>query len=107
MTSKSNDADNKITGLESILLTETDENGILRLTLNDAKRRNALSDEMMAALSQSLDEAAVNKSVRVIVLAANGPAFCAGHDFKQIKAGRLAEDKGLAYFTKVNYITYI
>ena len=84
-----------------ILLQEIAEGGVLRLTLNDAKRRNALSDEMMLALSQALDNATTNKSVRVIVLAANGPAFCAGHDLKQVKAGRIAEDKGLAYFTKI------
>lgn len=84
-----------------ILLSETFGNGVLRLTLNDAKRRNALSDEMMIELSQSLDSAASDKAVRVIVLAANGPAFCAGHDLKQIKAGRQSDDKGLAYFTKV------
>ena len=97
MTSTQNVADTS----DSILLKEVDDNGILRLTLNDAKRRNALSDEMMLDLSEALDQAAEDKDIRVVVLAANGPAFCAGHDLKQIKAGRLSEDKGLAYFTKV------
>lgn len=94
-------AQSEITESDAILLKQLTENGVLKLTLNDAKRRNALSDEMMFDLSQSLDQAAADASVRVIILAANGPAFCAGHDLKQIKAGRLADDKGLAYFTKV------
>ena len=84
-----------------ILLQEMTDAGVLRLTLNDAKRRNALSEEMMAELSSVLDSAASDANVRVVILAANGPAFCAGHDLKQIKAGRDTDDKGLAYFTMV------
>ena len=84
-----------------ILLQEITNTGVLRLTLNDAKRRNALSTEMMSELSATLDNAAQDKAVRVIVLAANGPAFCAGHDLKQIKAGRENDDNGKSYFTEV------
>lgn len=101
MTSQTTQASAAPNEHNAILLQEVVENGILRLTLNDAKRRNALSDEMMAELSQALECAASDASIRVIVLAANGPAFCAGHDLKQIKAGRQNDDKGLAYFTKV------
>ena len=68
-----------------ILLSETSE-GILRLTLNDQKRRNALSETMLAQLSDTFAQAALDPAVRVIVLAANGPAFCAGHDLKEITA---------------------
>lgn len=101
MTSQTTEVSTVISEPDAILLQEIFDNGILRLTLNDAKRRNALSDEMMSELSQTLDKAASDKTVRVIVLAANGPAFCAGHDLKQINAGRQADDKGLAYFTTV------
>lgn len=101
MSTQTANLSNAVTESNEILLRESFDNGILRLTLNDSKRRNALSDEMMGELGQSLDNAASDQSVRVIVLAANGPAFCAGHDLKQIKAGRQADDKGLAYFTKV------
>lgn len=80
-----------------ILLSEISE-GVLRLTLNDQQRRNALSEAMLARLSEAFSSAAVDKSVRVIVLAANGPAFCAGHDLKEITAARVADDKGQAYF---------
>ena len=68
--------------LESILLEELYDNGVYRLTLNDSNRRNALSEEMMASLSESINKASTNNAVRVIVIAANGPAFCAGHDLK-------------------------
>ena len=80
-----------------ILLSETSE-GILRLTLNDQKRRNALSETMLAQLSDTFAQAALDPAVRVIVLAANGPAFCAGHDLKEITAARSGKDNGKAYF---------
>lgn len=84
-----------------ILLRELDGEGILRLTLNDPRRRNALSEAMLGALGAALAEAGTNPAVRVVVLAANGPAFCAGHDLKEMTAGRAAPDRGRAYFTKV------
>jgi len=84
-----------------ILLSALDEKGVLRLTLNDAHRRNALSEEMLQLLGQALAEAGQNPAVRVVVLDANGPAFCAGHDLKQLTAGRAAADGGRAYFAKI------
>ncbi|MHC5112601.1 MAG: enoyl-CoA hydratase [Planctomycetota bacterium] len=84
-----------------ILLTEIEANGILRLTLNDAGRRNALSEAMLTRLHDVLAEVSTEKGTRVVVLAANGPAFCAGHDLKELTAGRTAPDRGRAYFTKI------
>ncbi len=84
-----------------ILLRELSDDGILRLTLNDVARRNALSEAMLSELGTAIAEAGENPAVRVIVLAANGPAFCAGHDLKEMTAGRDAPDRGRAYFTKV------
>lgn len=81
-----------------ILLEEREDPGIVRLTLNDVARRNALSDAMMARLRETLDRVARDETVRVIVLAANGPAFCAGHDLKEMTAARQAPDRGRAYF---------
>ena len=86
---------------DSILLEEFIANGVYRLTLNDAKKRNALSEEMMAKLKSSLTDARDNKSIRVIIIAGNGPAFCSGHDLKQMTAGRDNDDQGLTYFKKV------
>ena len=84
--------------VESDILLSEMTGGILRLTLNDQKRRNALSETMLAQLSDAFAKAALDPSVRVIVLAANGPAFCAGHDLKEITAARSGEDNGKAYF---------
>ena len=86
---------------DSILLEEFIANGVYRLTLNDAKKRNTLSEEMMAKLKTSLTDATDNKSIRVIIIAGNGPAFCSGHDLKQMTAGRDNDDQGLTYFKKV------
>ena len=87
----------------AILLKDTPADGVLRLTLNDSKRRNALSEEMMLSISSSLKKASRNKDVKVIVISANGPAFCSGHDLKQMLAGRQNDDDddGESYFTKV------
>lgn len=84
-----------------ILLSELQEGGVLRLTMNDVGRRNALSEAMLARLGTAFTDASANAAVRVVILAANGPAFCAGHDLKEMTAGRAAPDKGQAYFTRV------
>tara|TARA_B100000959_G_scaffold161633_1_gene169222 strand:- start:11975 stop:12802 length:828 start_codon:yes stop_codon:yes gene_type:complete len=97
----SSNNNNEINTGESILLEELMGNGIFRLTLNDAKRRNALSEEMMAKLKSSLTDASDNKDIRVVIIAGNGPAFCSGHDLKQMTAGRDSDDNGLAYFKKI------
>ncbi len=84
-----------------ILLSDLDADGILRLTLNDIRRRNALSEAMLIRLGAVIAEVASNPAVRVVVLAANGPAFCAGHDLKELTAGRAAPDGGRAYFARI------
>lgn len=83
-----------------ILLSDIDE-GILRLTLNDVGRRNALSEAMLTKLGDAIVSASSNENIRLIVLAANGPAFCAGHDLKEMTAGRAAADNGEDYFSKI------
>jgi enoyl-CoA hydratase/carnithine racemase len=75
--------------------------GILRLTLNDPLTRNSLSDAMLAALAVALDEARQSDQVRVVVIAAEGPAFCSGHNLKEITAHRQDEDQGKAYFSRL------
>lgn len=77
------------------------ERGVLRLTLNDPATRNSLSEAMMAALQKALDAAADDRSVQVIVLAAQGPAFSSGHNLKEITAHRGDNDKGAAYFARL------
>ncbi|MDP5365323.1 MAG: enoyl-CoA hydratase [Paracoccaceae bacterium] len=84
-----------------ILLRELDDAGILRLTLNDSARRNALSEAMLGELGAAFIAAGQDPQVRVVVLAATGPAFCAGHDLKEMTAGRAGPEGGKAYFAKV------
>ncbi len=88
-----------------IILSHLDETGILRLTLNDATTRNSLSEAMLAALNDVLARAADDPDVRVIILAAVGGVFCAGHNLKEMTAARTdpanAGDRGRAYFTRI------
>ena len=70
---------------EQILLRH-DENGVATLTLNRPKAFNALSEEMLAAVQAELETIGQDESIRVVVIAANGRAFCAGHDLKQMRA---------------------
>ena len=89
----------------SLIERDLDADGVLRLTLNDPATRNSLSEGMLAALASALAEAAQEAAVRVIVLAANGPVFCAGHNLKEMTAARTdpahANDRGQAYFAKI------
>ncbi|MEQ8398636.1 enoyl-CoA hydratase [Thalassobaculum sp.] len=70
---------------EPILLRD-DRDGIATLTLNRPAQRNALSRDLMAALQTELEAIRTDRSVKVVILAANGPAFCAGHDLKEVRA---------------------
>ncbi len=84
----------------AILLSER-RGGVLLLTLNRPTARNALSEAMIAALIATIDTAGQDESVRAIVIAANGPAFCAGHDMKELTARRSDADGGAVYFRSV------
>src|SRR3546814_2899501 len=64
------------------ILLRDDRDGIATLTLNRPAQRNALSRDLMAALQAELEAIGGDRSVKVVVLAANGPAFCAGHDLR-------------------------
>lgn len=84
-----------------ILLSERSDPGILRLSMNDARRRNALSEAMLDRLASAFSAAAEDASVRVVILAANGPAFSAGHDLKELTAARAHADRGRDYFARI------
>jgi enoyl-CoA hydratase/carnithine racemase len=70
---------------EPVLLRQ-DEDAIARLTLNRPAQRNALSVELMTALQQAIDAIARDPKVKVVVIAANGPGFCGGHDLREMRA---------------------
>ena len=84
----------------TILLRE-DRDGITLLTLNNSSARNALSEELIAALGSALDAIGPDPAIRAVIVAANGPAFSAGHDLKQLTARRSDPDGGKAYFRQV------
>lgn len=71
---------------------------VLRVAMNRPEARNALNRELMAALQSAFGKAADDDTVRVVILAAEGSAFSAGHDLKEMTAHRSAIDKGKAAF---------
>ncbi|KUJ81804.1 enoyl-CoA hydratase [Ruegeria profundi] len=80
------------------ILERNDTGAVATLKLNAPDRLNALSDEMLAALQAEFDALSGDSSVRAVIIKGEGKAFCAGHDLKQMTAGRQAEDGGKAYF---------
>jgi enoyl-CoA hydratase/carnithine racemase len=71
---------------EAPVLLRADRDGIATLTLNRPQQMNLLTSPMLAALQAEFDAIAGDASVRVVVLAATGKGFCAGHDLKEIRA---------------------
>jgi enoyl-CoA hydratase/carnithine racemase len=85
---------------EPIVLRE-DAERIAVLVLNRPEARNALSEAMLAALSDMLATIAGDETVRAVIIAANGPAFCSGHDLRELTARRSDPDGGQAFFQHV------
>jgi len=73
------------------VVLEEHDRGVLRLTLNRPQARNALSAALMAALLDALGRAAKEPQARVVVIAGAGPAFCAGHDLRELRADQQRE----------------
>ncbi|HIJ38078.1 MAG TPA: enoyl-CoA hydratase [Rhodospirillaceae bacterium] len=72
--------------LESTVLLASDQAGVRTLTLNRPQARNALSLNLMQTLTEALVMAGADPGVKVVVLAAAGPVFCAGHDLKEMRS---------------------
>ncbi|PHS20875.1 MAG: enoyl-CoA hydratase [Robiginitomaculum sp.] len=85
----------------STCLLVENRNHVLTLTLNQPEKRNALSLEMLEALQLQLLQSAKGEDIRVVVIAANGPVFCAGHDLKELTAHREDADKGKAFYQQI------
>jgi enoyl-CoA hydratase/carnithine racemase len=81
---------------EPLVLRMRDARGVETLTLNRPQAFNALSEAMLGALQEALDGVAADNAARVVVLAAAGKAFCAGHDLKEMRA-----DPSLAYYQRL------
>lgn len=73
---------------------------VARLTMNRPQARNSLSLAMLDRLHSAIYALGNDNSIHVIILTGNGPAFCAGHDLKEITAARATEDGGRAFFEK-------
>lgn len=81
---------------EPVLLSSRDARGVHTLTLNAPRSFNVLSEAMLAALQSAVAAVAADPQARLVVIAANGRAFCAGHDLKQMRA-----TPELAYYQKL------
>jgi enoyl-CoA hydratase/carnithine racemase len=71
---------------EPLVKRSRDSRGVVTLTLNRPQSYNALSEALLGTLQRELDAIAADESVRVVVLAAEGKAFCAGHDLREMRA---------------------
>ena len=85
----------------SPILLRENIGSIAVLTLNRPTARNSLSEGLIAELHAALNDIHDDKSVRGVVIAANGPAFSAGHDMKELTARRSDADRGRAYFAEI------
>jgi enoyl-CoA hydratase/carnithine racemase len=74
------------------VLLRSDDHGIATLTLNRPAKYNALSEELLASMQYELDQIAKDETLRVVIIAAQGKAFCAGHDLKEMRA---SEDRAV------------
>lgn len=81
------------------VLLRHDEGPVAHLTLNRPEALNALSDELLAALTSEFLALKEDRSIRVVTLSGAGKAFCAGHDLREMQAGRKAADGGADYFS--------
>ena len=81
---------------ESLIVRSQDVRGVVTLTLNRPQAFNALSEAMLVELQQALEAIASDESVRVVVIAADGKAFCAGHDLKEMRA-----DPSMKYYERL------
>lgn len=80
------------------LVLRSDDDGVCVLTLNAPKTINALSEDMLTALSNVLDTIAGDRSVKAVIIRSAGNHFCAGHNLKEMTARRKDSDGGYQYF---------
>jgi enoyl-CoA hydratase/carnithine racemase len=85
----------------SLILLREDIGGVAVLTLNQPHSLNSLSEMMLETLGDAFTAIAHDDEVRAVILAANGPAFCAGHDLKELNRHRADEDGGRHYFKHI------
>ncbi len=84
--------------MNDLILRENADNGVCTLTLNSEANRNALSKQMLAILLENIESVSNDPAVRVVIIKAKGPAFCAGHDLREINTHRKDPDHGILFF---------
>ncbi len=91
---------NNLLDMSSVLETRNNDiaDGVLTLTLNRPEQRNSLTRELMSEITAAITTAGADSDVRVIVISANGPAFCAGHDLKELTEHRSDSDCGKQFY---------
>src|ERR1700680_2089225 len=85
----------------SLILLREDIEDVAILTLNRPQARNSLSEATLEALADALTAIAHDRAVRAVIIGANGPAFSAGHDLKEMNQRRSDDDRGRAYFRHI------
>jgi enoyl-CoA hydratase/carnithine racemase len=85
----------------ALALLQERTSGVAVLTLNRPEQRNSLNEAMLAGLSECLAAIAQDHAVRAVVIAANGSAFCAGHDLRELTTHRSDADGGRDYFREI------
>ncbi|MCG8560882.1 MAG: enoyl-CoA hydratase [Hyphomicrobiales bacterium] len=88
------------TGTVEVLQRE-DRGPVAVLTLNRPDARNSLSEELLDALARAFEDIGRSKTLRVVVLAASGSIYCAGHDLKELTSHRSDTDRGRAYYARI------
>lgn len=86
------------TAIDGPPLIEEQDGPIAVFTFNRPRSRNSLSETMLSSLQAAIDRASGDGGVRAVIIAAHGPAFCAGHDMKEMTGRRSDADAGRAYF---------
>lgn len=77
------------------------EDHVALVRLNRPEARNALSEELLCAISEILDSIGKSRDIRAVVIASSGPVFCSGHDLKDLTSHRNDPDRGRAYYTRL------
>ncbi|MCK0164141.1 enoyl-CoA hydratase [Marinobacter sp. S6332] len=90
--------------MTDLITRSTDSNGITTLTLSQPSQRNSLSMEMLNALAEALSDIAGDANTRVVVIAAAGKVFCAGHDLKEIRDQLDSNEFQLALFKRCSEV---
>ena len=87
--------------MKNILEIENNHESITRLVMNDQKTGNSLSNEMISRMKEAIEEIAQDRYTKIVIIAAKGNIFCAGHNLKEMTEARNNKDKGKNYFRKI------